>query len=164
LSEEQFKNLLFSNAQLTNFFIEWLYGEVIHLLSDVPNGDSREEWYLYNNYPSFISNLGNSLAPSNANEISYSDLHFQLGETYSSSGTTIKTPLSTKFGSVVSTSASTPSVVGAYNPSASTMTQYCTALNNIVNALYGNMVDGSGNSTGKLNVNWLIDSAETALI
>lgn len=154
MSEEQFKNLLFSDAELTNYFIEWLYGEVIHPLRDVPNGDTREEWYLYNNYSAFIANLGGSLAPSDPNEISYSDLHFQLGHTYSPS---IQIDLSDKFGLVVGPNASNPGVVGAYNPSASTMTQYCTALNNIVTASYGT-------AAGNLNVNWLIDSGETALI
>lgn len=164
LSEEQFKNLLFSDAQLTNYFIEWLYDEVIHPLRDVPNGDTREEWYLYNNYSAFIANLGSSLAPSDANEISYSDLHFQLRKEYSSSDTTIKIDLSDKFGLVVGPDDSHHGVVDMYDASASTLTQYCTALNDIVNALYGDMVDGSGNPTGNLNVNWLIDSGESSLI
>ena len=77
-----------------------------------------------------------------------------MGHTYSPS---IQIDLSNKFGLVVGPNASNPGVVGAYNPSASTMTQYCTALNNIVNAPYGT-------ADGNLNVKWLIDSSETALI
>ena len=153
MSEEQFKNLLLSDAELTNYFIEWLYEQVTH--NPPTGGSTREEWYLYNNYSAFIANLGGSLAPSDPNEISYSDLHFQLGHTYSPS---IQIDLSDKFGRVVGPNAS---IVGAYNPSASTMTQYCTALNNIVNP---DNVKTEDNPSGKLDVNWLIDSGETALI
>ena len=87
--------------------------------------------------------------PSEPNEISYSDLHFQLGHTYSPS---IKINLSDKFGLVVSPNDSIPSVVRAYDSNANTIAEYCTALNGIVNP------------TGELDVNWLIDSGESSLI
>ena len=105
----------------------------------------------------FIVNLSESLT-NNGRGHEYSDLHFQLGKAYSSTDTTIKIDLSDKFGRVVGPNAS---IVGAYNPSASTMTQYCTALNNIVNP---DNVKTEDNPSGKLDVNWLIDSGETALI
>ena len=65
LSVEQFKNLMFSDAQLTNYFIEWLYEQVTH---SVPTGGTtRGEWYLHNNHfnedsHGFIYNLEQSLA------------------------------------------------------------------------------------------------------
>ena len=100
----------------------------------------------------FISNLSGSLKP-NAG-ISYAGLHFQLGETYPSE---INIPISTKFGKVVGQDATNPGVVGAYDATASTMSEYCTALNGIVNAEYGD-------ASGELNVDWLIDSGESSLI
>ena len=154
LSPEQFKNLLLSDAQLTNYFIVWLYEQVTH--KPPTGGTTRGEWYLYNEYGKFIANLRSSLQP--ASGITYSGLQFQLGKTYE---TGINVPISTKFGRVVSPNSSTPSIVRAYKPTASTLAEYCTALNDIVNP---NNVKTEDNPSGELDVNWLIDSGESSLI
>ena len=136
LTLTQFTSLIFSNPQLTNYFIEWLYEQVTH---DVPTGGTtRGEWYLYNNYESFIGKLGENLAPSSG--IPYDNLHFQLNEDY---GSGIKTPLSAKFGSI-------KNLIQAYSPSASTMTSLCNTLNSIV-------------KDNGLGVGWLVDCEEADL-
>ena len=136
LTLTQFTSLIFSNPQLTNYFIEWLYEQVTH---DVPRGGTtRSEWYLYNNYQSFIGKLGENLAPSSG--IAYDNLHFQLNEDY---GGGIKTPLSAKFGSI-------KNIIQSYSSSASTMTSLCNALDSIV-------------KDKGLGVGWLVDCEESDL-
>lgn len=143
ITEEQFINMLFANSQLTNYFIEWLYEQVVH----GPNGsihNGKGEYYLWNNNGNFIANLGNSLAPSSG--ISYSGLEFGLGKQYTAAdGTTIQLDVSTKFQQI-------DDVVKAYDSTVSTMTQYCNNLNSIVTAAYG-----SGTGTKKIDINWLVD-------
>ena len=154
LSEQQFKNLLFSDAELTNYFIEWLYEQVTHPITDVPSGTTREEWYLhdwhfgtYGSKRGFIVNLSESLTNNGAGH-KYSDLHFQLGETYSSTEhpEAISLALSSKFERVVALDESHPGIVSGDN----TMTQYCTSLNGLVNSK-------------TLDVNWLVDAGISAL-
>lgn len=58
---------------MANHFIEWLYEEVTH--EPPAGGPTRGEWYLYNNYSSFITELGRKFE----GVPSYSGLNFQIG-------------------------------------------------------------------------------------
>ena len=109
-----------------------------HPVKDMPNGTTRGEWYLYNNYESFVDKLRDNLAPSSG--IAYDNFHFQINEDY---GGGIKVPLSVKFGSI-------KNIIQAYSSSTSTMTSICNTLDSIVK------------DTG-LGVDWLVDSGEVSL-
>lgn len=58
---------------MANHFIEWLYEEVTY--EPPEGGTTRGEWYLYNNYSSFITKLEEKLG----SVPSYSGLNFQIG-------------------------------------------------------------------------------------
>lgn len=141
ISPSQFVNLLFANSQLTTYFIEWLYKQVVY--------PSRGEHYLYNNHfntlgnnRGFIGNLGESLWNND-----FEGLQFQIGKEYTGgSADTVGLPLSTKFKKI-------RSVVEDYDPSATTMTDFC-------NDLYGIVNDETQyvSNPGVLGVTWLYDN------
>lgn len=145
LTREQFVNLLFANSQLTTYFIEWLYDQVVEGPLAV-NGSTihsgKGEYYLWNNNGSFIGNLERSLSN---NE--FDGLQLQLGKKYPETGTQqIKLDLDGKFESV-------EKLVKAYDSSVSSLTQYCTSLYNIGNAPYN-----TGSGTKKIDVGWLVNN------
>lgn len=135
LTQPQFTKLLFANSQLTTYFIEWLYGQVVQPL--------RGEYYLYDKNPEFIENLEGSLEDN-----SFDNLTFQIGRKYTGGTptTTVELPLSTKFQKI-------SSLIGKWDSSASKLTGYCTALYNFVkdNTQYAT-------PAGRLGVTWLYDN------
>ena len=133
---------------MTNYFIEWLYDQVVH----GPNGsihNGKGEYYLWNRNPDFIANLLISLQKPSQDGNSFDGLELELGKPYPSASTpTVRLDVADKFVSV-------DEVVKAYDPPPSgtnlTMTAYCNDLYKIVNASYGSGSD-------KLDVNWLVDA------
>lgn len=122
LSLEQFINLLYSDAKLTTYFIEWLYEQVTHPASDIlpaGSGTTRGEWYLYNNYNSIAGNINAYLNPSQANKHSLTGMNYQVTEAL--------IPNTSKFSSV-------RALVEDYTePDATTLMGYCDALYRLVN-------------------------------
>lgn len=119
--------MLYSDAALTTYFIEWLYEQVTH---DVPtDGTTRGEWYLWNNYTAIAQRINAYLHPANP-EHQFIGLEYQVVESDN------LMPNNGKFSSI-------KALVNDYtNPDASTLYGYCDSLNNLVN------------NTG-LGVNWL---------
>ena len=138
LTLPQFTKLLYASPQLTNYFIEWLYEQVVQgkrVVSGNTIHNGKGEYYLWNNNGNFIANLESALAPASGN--SYTGLELALNTHYPQD---FYLELSTKFDSV-------DSLVTAYDPPAPgtnlTMTDYCNDLYKIVN--------------GSFDSNWLVD-------
>ena len=131
LTYEQFANLLFSNSQLTNYFIVWLYDKVVHAL--------KGEYYLYNNH--FIGTEDNRGFLANLSERlwnqSFEGLQFQIGREYVYGSETVSLPLAAKFAKV-------RDVVDDYASNVNTMSDACAALYGVV--------------TDDLGVQWLYDN------
>lgn len=51
LKEDEFTQLLFSDSELTTYFIRWLYWQVTH--EPPEEGTTRGEWYLFHNHKAF---------------------------------------------------------------------------------------------------------------
>lgn len=127
LTQTQFNSLLYSDATLSTYFIEWLYEQVTH---DVPTGGAtRGEWYLWNKYTAIAQRINAYLDPANP-EHQFTGLEYQVVESDN------LMPNDGKFSSI-------KALVNDYtNSDASTLYRYCDSLNNLVN------------NTG-LGVNWL---------
>ena len=131
LSQEQFTNLIFSDSQLINYFIGWLYEQVTH--EPPTERSTRGEWYLYAQHgeDGFIGKLGEFLT-----DVSYDGLGFQLGEKYAipeSEDEPISLPISSKFECVIG-NGNSKGIASEYDSTASNMSQYCAALHELVDA------------------------------
>ena len=139
LTLEQFTNLIFT------YFIEWLYRAVAQgprVVDDIEIHSGFGEYYLWNYNPQFITNLASSLSGN-----VFDGLLLQLGKSYHPKDSTtpqVKLDVATKFALI-------EDVVKGYDPSVSTMTQYCNTLDAIVTAEYGT-------GTKKIDVSWLVDN------
>ena len=134
MTQQQFNEILFSQPGLVSPLIRWLYDRVVHTEEANPYG----EYYLMNNHGAFVNSLYGILNPDkySGNDVrTFSDLWHSIEN---------NSTIASYFGSV-------HNIVKNESSTASTLNDYCTALNTLV-----------ASSTTK-NLGWVFsDSTEAA--